>query len=40
VIAAEGTSTIVVFDYRSNKPHAIPADLRAAIETLEGRSFN
>jgi acyl-CoA thioester hydrolase len=39
-VAAEGTSTIVVFDYRSNKPHAIPADLRQAIEALEGRSFH
>ena len=38
-IAAEGTSTVVVFDYRVRKPHPIPPSLREAIETLEGRTF-
>ena len=36
-VAAEGQSTIVVFDYRRQKPTAIPADIRAAIEQFEGR---
>ncbi len=39
-VAAEGTSTIVVFDYRANKPHPIPSPLREAIEGLEGRTFD
>ncbi len=39
VIAAEGTSTIVVFDYQTNKSHPVPARIRHAIETLEGRTF-
>lgn len=38
-LAAEGTSTLVVFDYKSNKPHAVPDVVRQAIENLEGRSF-
>ena len=36
-VAAEGTSTIVVFDYRANKPHPIPPALRQAIEVVEKR---
>jgi acyl-CoA thioester hydrolase len=39
-IVAEGDSTIVVFDYAANKPLAVPAELRAAIAALEGRTFN
>ena len=38
-IAAEGTSTLVVFDYQTNKSHPVPARIRHAIETLEGRTF-
>jgi acyl-CoA thioester hydrolase len=38
-VAAEGHSTIVVFDYRANKPTPVPATVRAAIEAVEGRSF-
>lgn len=34
-IAADGDSTLVVFDYRQQRPCPIPADVRAAIETLE-----
>jgi acyl-CoA thioester hydrolase len=35
-LAAEGKSTIVVFDYNSNRPHPVPDSIRRAIETLEG----
>jgi acyl-CoA thioester hydrolase len=38
-IAAEGHSTLVVFDYQANKSHPVPARIRHAIETLEGRTF-
>ena len=38
-IAAEGTSTLVVFDYQTNKSHPVPARIRHAIENLEGRTF-
>jgi acyl-CoA thioester hydrolase len=38
-IAAEGTSTTVVFDYRADRPHPVPDVIRQAIEALEGRSF-
>jgi acyl-CoA thioester hydrolase len=35
-LAAEGKSTIVVFDYTANRPHPVPDSIRRAIETLEG----
>jgi acyl-CoA thioester hydrolase len=38
-VAAEGTSTIVVFDFRANKPHPVPPSLRKAVEALHGRTF-
>jgi acyl-CoA thioester hydrolase len=38
-IVAEAESTMVVFDYDSGKPHPVPPAMRAAIETLEGRTF-
>jgi acyl-CoA thioester hydrolase len=38
-VSAEGTSTMVVFDYQSNKAHAVPAGIRHAIEELEGKTF-
>ncbi len=38
-IAAQGRSTIVVFDYKLNKPHPIPQNLRNAIEAVERRTF-
>jgi acyl-CoA thioester hydrolase len=38
-IVAEGTSTMVVFDYGANQPHPVPQPIRQAIEVLEGRSF-
>jgi acyl-CoA thioester hydrolase len=39
-VAAEGRSTVVVFDYRAHKSHPIPQALRQAIEGLEGRTFD
>jgi acyl-CoA thioester hydrolase len=39
-IAAEGTSTLVVFDYKTNRPHPVPDADRQAIEQLEGRSVS
>jgi acyl-CoA thioester hydrolase len=39
-VAAEGTSTIVVFDYAANRPHPVPDRIRAEIESREGRSFS
>ena len=38
-LAAEGTSTLVVFDYRAQRPTRVPDAIRSAIETLEGRTF-
>jgi acyl-CoA thioester hydrolase len=38
-VAAEGKSTIVVFDYRANAPHPVPPLIRQAIHDLERRIF-
>jgi acyl-CoA thioester hydrolase len=38
-VAAHGVSTMVVFDYNSNKPHAVPDHIRRDIERIEGRTF-
>jgi acyl-CoA thioester hydrolase len=38
-VAAEGESTVVVFDYTAGKPHPVPDDLRAAISELEGKEL-
>jgi len=38
-VAAEGKSTIVVFDYNTNRPHPVPDTIRRAIESLEGVRF-
>jgi acyl-CoA thioester hydrolase len=38
-IAADGTSTTVVLDYCSNRPHPVPEHIRQAIEALEGRQL-
>lgn len=38
-VVADATSTIVTFDYAANKPIAVPAEVRAAIEQLEGRAL-
>jgi acyl-CoA thioester hydrolase len=36
-VAADGTSTLVLYDYNQSKPHPVPAAIRQAIESLEGR---
>jgi acyl-CoA thioester hydrolase len=38
-VAAEGTSTLVVYDYTKARSHPVPDNLRKAIEELEGRTF-
>ncbi|MEX0938441.1 MAG: thioesterase family protein [Pirellulales bacterium] len=38
-LAAEGESTVVVFDYTAGKPHPVPEDLRKAISELEGKEL-
>ncbi len=38
-VAADGQSTVVVFDYAANKPAPVPDALRAAIEKLEGKKL-
>ena len=38
-VAADGDSTLVVFDYAAQKPVAVPAPVRAAVEKLEGTPF-
>jgi acyl-CoA thioester hydrolase len=38
-IIADGTSTIVTFDYRQQKPIPVPAEIREKIARLEGRDF-
>lgn len=35
-LAADGESTVVMFDYAANQPHPVPSELRAAIEAAEG----
>jgi acyl-CoA thioester hydrolase len=39
VIAAEGNSTLVVYDYNAARPHPVPDRLRQAIEALEARTL-
>ena len=36
-IAAEGSSTLVMFDYTVNKPRRMPDELRATVERIEGK---
>jgi len=38
-VTADGSSVIVVFNYETNRPTRIPDEVRAAIEQLEGRTF-
>lgn len=38
VIAADGDSVIVVFNYETQKPTPVPGDIRAVIETIENRA--
>ena len=37
VVAAEGRSTLVVFDYNQNRPVPVPDNIREAIAVLEGK---
>ncbi len=39
MVVAEGTSTVVVFDYHAHQPHPVPAPIRREIELLEGKTF-
>ena len=39
LLAADGDSVVVMFNYDAQKPSRVPDDLRAAIATLEGRTF-
>lgn len=39
-VAAEGESTVVVFDYENNRPHPVPDEVRQAIAQLEGQNFS
>lgn len=36
-VAAEGDSTIVIFDYSANRPRRVPEQIRTAIATFEQR---
>lgn len=38
-LAVDGTSTLVVFDYKAGRPEPVPGAIRRGIEALEGRSF-
>ncbi len=38
-VAAEGKSTLVVFDYQANTPVPVPEDVRQAIRDLEGKNL-
>ena len=38
-VAAEGDSTVVLFNYQSQESFPIPPELRAKIEGMENRSF-
>jgi acyl-CoA thioester hydrolase len=38
-IAAELDSTLVLLDYRRNKPVTVPAEVRSLIGALEGKTF-
>jgi acyl-CoA thioester hydrolase len=37
-VVADGSSTIVTFDYKAQKPTPVPAEIRAKIEQVEQRS--
>jgi acyl-CoA thioester hydrolase len=39
VLAADGSSTVVLFDYKNQRPIPVPDDVRRSIEQLEGRKF-
>jgi acyl-CoA thioester hydrolase len=39
VLAAEGISTVVFYDYGAGRSHPVPDEVRRAIERLEGRAL-
>ena len=39
-LVADGESVMVLFDYQAQQSHPVPADLRRAVEDLEGCSFD
>ncbi len=39
-LAADGHSTIVMFNYETQRPQRIAVEMRQAIEKLEGKSFD
>jgi acyl-CoA thioester hydrolase len=39
VVAADGNTTLVVYDYHQEKSHPIPQTMRRAIEAIEQHSF-
>jgi acyl-CoA thioester hydrolase len=39
-LAADGESTVVVFDYKTNTARRVPDEIRAILEQLEGRSLD
>ncbi len=39
-VVADGNSTVVFFDYQEQRPAPISPKIRAAIESLEGHSFD
>jgi acyl-CoA thioesterase FadM len=39
-IAAEGESVIVMFDYHTQRPVRVPAELRDQLSRLEGRALD
>ena len=39
-VIADGSSTIVTFDYKAQKPIPVPPEIRAKIEHFEQRSFS
>ena len=38
-LAADGASTVVLFDYKAQKPIAVPEEIRGRIEVLEQKTF-
>ena len=38
-VAADGHSTVAIFDHRRQRPIRIPDEIRLAIEKLEGKAF-
>ena len=40
VVAADGDSTVVMFDYQEQCPFEIPRELRTRVEALENKSYS